>query len=238
MALSLNLSVRLEDLGLPGEAFNFLIKSFDPWVQKYDRASAVGDVTTQNSQLFDQSLVGTVLIGNEGNRQVLIARSAMHFRLLKILGDIENDSLTTYIMTEQFVKKGKEATYEDILFITNYLELIALKQEKHKDYDKVVELLIEQYNCEKERSNQDYSFIIASSLAKVTNAREWVNESLNCTPTAPYWSEIFEIQAMNIFLNVNDENQTTQLIGIVESFLSNAATIYNDRMLFELFKLL
>lgn len=236
MALSLNLAVRLEDLGLPGEAFNFLIKSFDPWLQKYDRASAVGDVTTQNSQLFDYFLVGTFLMGIEDNRKVLIGRSAMHFRLLKVLGDIENDSLTTYIMTEQFVKKGKDATYEDILFLTNYLELIALKKEKHKDFDKVAELLIEQYNYEKERSNQDYSFIIATSLAKVTNTLEWVKEALNCTPSEPFWSEMFKIQAMNIFLNVNDENQTTQLIGIVETFLSKAATIYNDRMLFELFK--
>lgn len=236
MALSLNLACRLEDLGLPGEAFNFLIKSFDPWVQKYDRDYKTGDIDAANIPLFDYFILGSIMMGAESNRRVLIGRSALHFRLLRILGDIENDSLTTYITTEKFVKKEKEAAYEDILFLTNYFELIALKQVKHKHYDVLFELLTAQYSYERQRNNQDFAFVIASSLARVTNSKEWVDEALLCKPSEPYWSNMFHIQAMSLFLDAPDDTWSTRLVDVVETFLRRATTIYDSRMLFELLK--
>lgn len=131
IALYINLAVRLEDLGLPGEAFNVIVKSLDPWVDVFDRTTGIGDLETKNIDLFDNFLIGTTLLGMGKNRKTLIGRAAVHFHNLMIVGNVNKRTEDFFLYYRNFVKHGTDGTYEDIYFYTTYLELIMGEKEKN-----------------------------------------------------------------------------------------------------------
>ncbi|MDA1617281.1 CHAT domain-containing protein [Bacillus cereus group sp. TH204-1LC] len=231
ISLYLNLAVRLEDLGLPGEAFNALIKSLDPWVRLYNKTTGEGDLEATNITLFDHFLLGAIVFGAEENRKTFIGRSALCFRLSKILG-MNNHFRGFYLKDKKFLKLGNESAYEDILFSTNYLEMISMEQKKHKDFDESVSILTNQFEIEKSKNDHDTSFLIAFTLAKVLRSEEWAKKALACSPSTYYWAEVLYLETL-IACSLRTHSE---YMSLIQTFLTQAKEIYPDRMMFELCK--
>jgi len=234
IALYINLAVRLDDLGLPGEAFNAIIKSLDPWVEFYDRDTGKGDLQTKNIDLFDEFLISSIFMGVEGNRQTLIGRAATNFHNLSVVGHINNDALDIYLKYKQFVKYGVDATYLDIRFFTSYLELIMDEKMKNQSFDEIVNYLENQFEIEKIRTSNDICFLIASALAKSLKCINWADKAVSSLPSQAYWAELLYMKAFSIFYS--DKPKVMKYQQLLGDFLFKAGAIYSDRMMLDLCK--
>ncbi|MFC0271880.1 CHAT domain-containing protein [Metabacillus herbersteinensis] len=234
MGLFLNLSNHLERLGLPGEAYNALLKSMDPWVKIYNKDTREGDINLENFDLFESILIGNVAVGIDGNRRNLIERTSVKFRLLKILGNIDDNANAIFKAYRGFTKIGRDAIYADILFYTNYFELLSAEHTVKEKFDEVKNILIEQFSLEISKGDADTSFIIASSLAKVLNSKEWGEKAINCQPSPVYWAELLQIETLVSCLSEPFNDSLT--MDLINRFLIQASSIHSDRMMFELCK--
>lgn len=234
ITLYINLAVRLDDLGLPGEAFNALIKSFDPWVNTYDRETREGDSQTTNNNLFDNFIVGTIILGIEENRKTLIGRAAATFHNFNIIGNINNDARSLFIKYKTYVKHGVDATYPDIRFYTTYLELIMKEKSKNISFNEIVNYLERQFHIEETRNSNDTSFLIASALAKAFKSIEWAEKAVSSSPSNNYWAELLYMKAF--IISLSDYPQVRAYRELLKSFLFQAGSIHSDRMMLDLCK--
>ncbi|QLK09746.1 hypothetical protein BMG_6547 (plasmid) [Priestia megaterium] len=233
MGIYLNLSARLEDLGLPAESYNALLKSIDPWVDLSKSSYSLDGIELENALMFNSIKKTFVkMFNHEGSRKNLVGQAALHFRLAKTLGTMDNDAFSTYKYHKQFAKTGKEATYQDVLFYVNYLDFAYLKPDA-KDLDEVKEILTKQYSIEKEKKDRDTSFFIACSLTKALNSLEWGEEALSCNPSSNYWPELISI---NVFVACLLDEFLWAFNSFMETFWLKATKTYSDRMLLELCK--
>jgi hypothetical protein len=234
IALYINLAVRLEDLGLPGEAFNAIVKSLDPWVEIYDKDTGTGDLQTKNIDLFDNFLIGTIYLGVEGNRQTLIGRAAANFYNLSIVGHVNNDALDIFSKYRTYVKHGVDATFEDIRFYTTYLELIMGEKTKNQSFDEIVDYLVNQFSIEQARKSHDRCFLIASVLAKSLDSIDWAKKAVSSSPTKAYWAELSYMKAF--IISRSDKPVVKQYWELLTDFLIQAGNIHSDRMMLDLCK--
>ncbi|TKH01454.1 CHAT domain-containing protein [Peribacillus simplex] len=234
IALYINLAVRLDDLGLPGEAFNAIVKSMDPWVIIYDKDTGKGDLQTKNIDLFDNFLIGTTLIGIEGNRTTLIGRAAAKFHNLSIVGHVNNDARDIFLKYKRYLKHGVDATYEDIRFYTSYLELIMGEKTKNKSFDEIINYLEKQFEIEKTRNSYENCFLIASVLAKALDSIDWAKKAVSTSPSKAYWAELLYMKAF--IISRSDNPKVTNYRELLRSFLFQAGREHSDRMMQDLCK--
>ncbi len=234
IALYINLAVRLDDLGLPGEAFNAIVKSLDPWVEFYDKDTGIGDLQTKNIDLFDNFLIGTIHLGIEGNRQTLIGRAAANFFNLSIVGHVNNDGRDIFTKYRRYVKHGVEATFEDIRFYTSYLELIMGEKTKNKSFDEIVKYLQAQFEIEHARKSHDRCFLIASVLAKSLESFDWAEKAVSSSPSKPYWAEFLFMKAF--IISLSRKTEVEKFWELLADFLIQAGNIHSNRMMLDLCK--
>ncbi|WP_243550619.1 CHAT domain-containing protein [Priestia megaterium] len=233
MGIYLNLSARLEDLGLPAESYNALLKSIDPWVDLSKSSCSLDGIELENALMFNSIKKTFVeMFKHEGSRKNLVAQAALHFRLAKTLGTMDNDAFSTYKSHKQFTKMGKEATDQDILFYVNYLDFAYLKPDAI-DLDEIKEILTKQYSIEKEKKDRDTSFFIACSLTRALNSLEWGEKALSCNPSPNFWPELISI---NVFVACLLDEFQWAFNRFMETFWLKAIKTYSDRMLLELCK--
>jgi CHAT domain len=234
MGIYLNLAARLENLGLPGEAYNALLKSMDPWVDLSKSSYSFEGIVLENAIMFNSIKKSFIrMFNHEGSRKDLVGQAALHIRLIKTLGITSDDAFYIYKTYKKFTKTGKEATYQDVLFYVNYLECASLEQDP-KGLDEVKGILIKQYDIEKEKKDNDTSFRIACSLAKALNSPEWGEEAISCNPSSFDWAELISIKVfVACFL---DEFYLLAFKTLIETFWLQATELYSDRMLLELCK--
>ncbi len=211
-----------------------IVKSLDPWVEIYDRNSGIGDLQTKNIDLFDNFLIGTILLGIEGNRQTLIGRAATNFHNLSVVGHVNNDARDIFLKYKTFVKHGLDATYEDIRFYTTYLELIMGEKTKNQSLDEIVKYLENQFDIEKARKPHDSCFLIASILAKSLESIEWAQKAVSTSPTKVFWAELLYMKAFTISRSVKPN--VVNYWNLLEDLLFQAGSIHSDRMMLDLCK--
>lgn len=234
MGIYLNLSARLESLGLPGEAYNALLKSMDPWVNLSEYNHKFEGILLENIVMFNTiTKVNIEMFNHEGTRKDLIGRSAIHIRLIKTFGTMSNEAFHIYENYKKFTKIGIEATYHDVLFYVNYLDFASLEQDA-KGLDEVKEILIKQYEIEKEKKDNDTSFLIACSLTKALNSLEWGEKAMSCNPSPAYWADLISIQVFVVGLL--EEFNVLAFITLIDIFWKQATDLYSDRTLLELCK--
>jgi hypothetical protein len=234
IGLYINLAARLEDIGIPGEAFNAALKSMDPWVKLYNRFTKEGDTKLKNTIVFDKLLISQMIFKDTKARETVIGRAAIFFRLYRVLGDINNDSLDTFNSYKIYTKSDNLAEFEDIIFYTSYLDLISLKEEKDSNFDEIVIYLTAQYQTEELRGNINNCFIISSSLAKALVSPKWCLKAISNKPTSPYWGDYIYINAYLVILT--NDSDFSKLIELTNEFLNRGANFYRDKMMFNLFK--
>lgn len=234
ISLYANLAARLDDLGLPGEAFNALVKSMDPWVEPYDKYTRRGDLQTKNIDLFDNFIIGLILIGVEGNRETLIGRAAVYFHNLSIVGNVNNDAHDIFLKYSEYAKRGEDAAYVDIKFFSTYLELIMGERQKNQHFDEIVGYLNKQFEIETSKGSNETCFLIASSLAKALQSLEWGREAVSSNPPSSYWAKLLYMKAF--IISRSEEPEISNYRTIIESFLLGARDLHSDRMMLDLFK--
>lgn len=233
MKLYIFLANRLEKLGLPKAAYDYLLKSIDPWVTPYNHTSGQGDFYLENVEMFDSFLIMQIVLGNEQIRLLLLERAALYFRLIRVLGNINDSGKKVFDIYKQFVKHDF-LTKEDCTFYANHFEVVALEKRNH-DKQKEIQLEIDYLTKEiyPKLVNDEFRFIISNSVARSIQDKLSIKKAIELTDPENYWQEKYHLDALSLPMSEYDENL---IDSIIIGFFTELYNRYPNRKLYDLIK--
>lgn len=228
--INLNLTYKLEQLGLFGEAHNALLRAKDPWVSPFDPSTKIGDYYLSRVQDIDRYLLDLFPVFPTLIRDFFVKRGAISFRLSKIMGDVGMEAKAVYKTYKMFATFVNPNQY-DLMFFTNYLDLISSKSARDvQDFKDIVDSLTNHYSTEKDAN---YRFIIASSLAINLKSLEWTKKAAAETSTY-YWAELIHMKVLEACHAESIDG--SRLIELLWDFMMKSYSLFQDRTMFELIK--
>jgi len=223
--INLNLANKMEFFGLFGESHKALQKAKDPWVIPFDTHTKEGDIYLKRSIDLDLFLIPMASFSSDV-RTFFVSRAALSFRLSKVMGNVGNEAEIIFKSYKKFTKTESPSNF-DLLFYTNYLDLLDPDSEKANS---IVKLLNDSYL---KLSDTNHRFLIASCLAFNLRSLDWTKKAIAEDKTF-YWAEL-------IYMRILEECHAEkinhhQIIGLFLDFMERASILFPDRIMFELIK--
>lgn len=232
--INLSLAIFLEKLGLYAKSYNVISKAKDPFSKPYDFIKEEGNPVLERSKdmdlfLFEMAATLPSFL-SERIRKFFLERAYTDFKLLTILGDLGGEGNIGF-ENYKILASNKNLNTFDIKFYTNYLLLYYSNNLKSTpSIDEIIQILKSWYEIELNRNNK---FLIAYTIGKVLNEKLWISKALMENGTC-YREEYYEMLIRNECLKEEFDKQV--IINILWEFLNKTREMYNDRMIFDLFK--
>ncbi|MCM3410216.1 CHAT domain-containing protein [Metabacillus litoralis] len=233
MKLYIFLAKRLEKLGLPRAAYDYLLKSIDPWVTPYNHTSSQGDFYLENIEMFDFFLILQIETGNEEIRLLLLERAGLYFQIIKVLGNINDSGKEVFEKYKQFVNYNF-FTKEDCTFYANHFEVLALEK-RNNDKQLVIQREIDYLTKEiyPNLVNDEHKFIISNSIARSIQDKLSIKKANELINPEKYWQEKFHLEALSLTFNKYDGKL---IDNIIKEFFIVLYQRYPNRKLSDLIK--
>ncbi|WP_214701366.1 CHAT domain-containing protein [Exiguobacterium sp. s57] len=238
--LYLNLAARLDSIGLPGETFKALAKSFDPHIKLDNSFTDTQGGESENFQLFYcMRLSNFLFTQHKRSREILLELPAIKFKNSKYIGDLDDESSMLYSMYVDFAILGEDATQADILFFCEYAELLKSKNSKTEELKRIIINLEYQYGIEIKRNRLETARMIAYTLTVVSESYVWAETSILEFQDSPdidkkFYSSAIILRSHAVLLS--EKPDFVRFRKIVSNFLYLGSKMITDPYLFNLFK--
>lgn len=225
MDLNTKMAVILEHLGLPGEAYNYLMKGYDPYVIKYDPRKQQGDATLDGERQvkFLSKLFSLINRGFPGTREMYIRRAALNLRLRSIFGDVNSEGLQVYEECIKYTKFGHTATTEDIRFMCTAAEFFNLFYRNRQELGFLLNSMDTQATLEIGRKSLD-AFDLLYTLTEIKKNVAYAELSLTVPCDQP---ELLKLQQLRIGMYSRGPNLNSIRVDLIE-FLNFLHQRYPD----------
>lgn len=170
MTVNCRFSSILEKIGLPGESFKYLMKSYDPFIENYNRETHEGEAHLNQTRFFefDSYWHINIALGYPNAREIYIQREILQLKLRTVLGDINHEGLNDYSFINELIIVGHNATRSDIIFLCVLGEFLYKFYKNDDRLNEIIDKLCIQLDFEIKNVTKNI-FDIANTLLSITN---------------------------------------------------------------------
>ncbi|NOU88850.1 CHAT domain-containing protein [Paenibacillus sp. LMG 31460] len=179
MIVNCRFSWILEKIGLPGESYKYLMKSFDPFIEIYNRDTHIGEAHLNQSRFFMFDLYWRAnMLENPYLREAYLQREILQLKLRSTMGDINHEGLNDYLFMKDLIILGNDATKSDVIYLCALGEFLNKYHRDDERLNETIDRLSLQLNFEINKNNHNV-FDIANTLFLITKNLTYFQIALN-----------------------------------------------------------